>query len=113
MRASVLVLVAVAASTRFVAPATLAAAFLVILVLLALAFFLLVEASGHFFEPAVRDLVGAVHDATQDEFLHDGLVVGVAWRRPGEELEMEFCESVFAVFVFFVSLWLCGGLAAG
>jgi hypothetical protein len=73
--ASILVLVAVTAATRFVAFGALAATFLIFLVLLALTFLLLVEASRHLVEPAVGDLLGAVHDTTQHELLHLGLAV--------------------------------------
>lgn len=39
-----------------------------------LLFLFLEEASRYFVEPAVRDLVGTVHDTAQYEFLHDRLL---------------------------------------
>jgi hypothetical protein len=78
--ASILVLVAVTAATRFVTFGALAATLIISLVLLALTFFLLVEASWDLVEPAVGYLVGAVHDTTQYEFLHLGLVESGVWR---------------------------------
>jgi hypothetical protein len=80
--ATILVLVAVPPTTRFVTSVTLAVTFLIFVMLLTLAFLLLVEASGHLLEPAVRDLVCAVHDTAQDELLHRGLSVCGAWRSP-------------------------------
>lgn len=73
--APVITLIAVPAATRFFAFVALAATFLVFLMLLAIAFLFLVEASGHLFEPAVGNLVCAVHDTAQDELLHLGLLV--------------------------------------
>jgi hypothetical protein len=74
--APVLMLVAVPAATRSIAPVALAVTFLIFLMLLA--FFLFVEASRHLFEPAVGDFICAVHDTTQDKLLHLGLLMCVA-----------------------------------
>jgi hypothetical protein len=71
-RTAFFVLVAVAATVRLL---VLVATFVVFVGLLAFLVFLLVEAAGYLFEPAVRDLVGTIHDAAQDEFLHLGLMV--------------------------------------
>lgn len=62
--ASVFVLVTVPAVMRTIASAA-AVAFFIFLTLSALALLLLVEASGDFLEPAVRYLVGTIHDASQ------------------------------------------------
>jgi hypothetical protein len=67
--------VAVTAASRFVTFAALAATLLIFLVLLAITFFLLVEASWHLVEPAVGDFLSTVHDTTQYELLHLGLGV--------------------------------------
>lgn len=71
--ASVLMLVAVPAAARSVAPVALAATFLIFLVLLA--FFFLVEASRYLLKPGIRNLVCAVHDTAQDKLLHVWLLV--------------------------------------
>jgi hypothetical protein len=81
-RTTFFVLVAVAATARFLALVATLVIFVVwfgLLVLLSL-----VEATGDLFEPAVRDLVGAVHDTAQYEFLHLRLMVRCSWGRPGE-----------------------------
>lgn len=62
--ASVFVLVTVPAVMRTIASAA-AVAFLIFLALSALALLLLVEASRDFLEPAVRYLVGTIHDTSQ------------------------------------------------
>lgn len=71
--APILLLMAVSAATRSVALVALAATLLIFLMLLT--FLFLIEASRHLFEPGIRYLICAVHDAAQDELLHLGLLV--------------------------------------
>lgn len=76
--AAILEFIAVPAAARAITSGAAAATFLIFLMLLALAFLLLVEASGHLVEPAVRDLVRAVHDTAQHQLLHLGRLVSRA-----------------------------------
>jgi hypothetical protein len=82
-RTTFFVLVTVAATAGSLALAATPVIFLRSLGLLVV-LLSLIEAAGDLFEPLVWDLVGAVHDATQHEFLHLGLLASCSWQEPGE-----------------------------